>query len=182
MGNAEREREQDPRCWTIQSQAERRDRGQTEESWLLFEGIDTSLYDLMRKSRKKMRTACFKILFATLQGSYHAAADAPMLNFLRCGAMKNARYTTRVVGRCAAAAGPRHCRNLGAACGVQRGGSALRHALSDEDVSEKKNTATVRLLAQCLGFAVTLGSFTLKLPQIQKCVSSASVEVSQMYS
>ena len=50
MGNAEREREQEPRCWTIQSQAERRDRGQTEESWLLFEGIDTFLYDLMRKS------------------------------------------------------------------------------------------------------------------------------------
>ena len=53
MGNAEieREREQEPRCWTIQSQAERRDRGQTEESWLLFEGIDTFLYDLMRKSK-----------------------------------------------------------------------------------------------------------------------------------
>jgi hypothetical protein len=47
-----REREQEPRCRTIQSQAERRDRGQTEESWLLFEGIDTSLYDLMRKSKK----------------------------------------------------------------------------------------------------------------------------------
>ena len=42
-----------PRCWTIQSQAERRDRGQTEESWLLFEGIDTFLYDLMRKLKKK---------------------------------------------------------------------------------------------------------------------------------
>ena len=53
MGNAEREREQEPRCWTFQSQAERRDRGQTEESWLLFEGIDTLLYDLMRKSKKK---------------------------------------------------------------------------------------------------------------------------------
>ena len=51
MGNAEREREQEPRCWTIQSQAERRDRGQTEKSWLLFEGIDTFLYDLMRKSK-----------------------------------------------------------------------------------------------------------------------------------
>ena len=51
MGNAEREREQEPRCRTIQSQAERRDRGQTEESWLLFEGIDTFLYDLMRKSK-----------------------------------------------------------------------------------------------------------------------------------
>ena len=49
MGNAERE--QEPRCWTIQSQAERRDRGQTEKSWLLFEGADTSLYDLMKKSK-----------------------------------------------------------------------------------------------------------------------------------
>ena len=48
-----KEREQDPRCWTIQSQAERRDRGLTEESWLLFEGIDTFLYDLMRKSKSK---------------------------------------------------------------------------------------------------------------------------------
>ena len=37
----------------MQSQAERRDRGQTEESWLLFEGIDTFLYDLMRKSKLK---------------------------------------------------------------------------------------------------------------------------------
>ena len=46
-----REREQEPRCRTIQSQAERRDRGQTEESWLLFEGVDTFLYDLMRKSK-----------------------------------------------------------------------------------------------------------------------------------
>ena len=54
MGNAEREREQEPRCWTIQSQAERRDRGQTEESWLLFEGIDTFLYDLMRKSKNRV--------------------------------------------------------------------------------------------------------------------------------
>jgi len=50
MGNAEREREQEPRCWTTQSQAEQRDCGQTEKSWLLFEGIDTFLYDLMRKS------------------------------------------------------------------------------------------------------------------------------------
>ena len=33
----------EPRCWAIQSQAERRDRGQTEESWVLFEGIDTFL-------------------------------------------------------------------------------------------------------------------------------------------
>ena len=47
MGNAGSKREQEPRCWAIQSQAERRDRGQTEESWLLFEGIDTFLYDLM---------------------------------------------------------------------------------------------------------------------------------------
>ena len=47
-----REREQGPRCRTIQSQAERRDGGQTEESWRLFGGIDTSLYDLMRKSEK----------------------------------------------------------------------------------------------------------------------------------
>ena len=31
--------------------SERRDRGQTEESWLLFEGIDTFLYGLMRKSK-----------------------------------------------------------------------------------------------------------------------------------
>ena len=51
MENSEREREQELRCWTFQSQAERRDRGQTEESWLLFEGIDTFLYDLMRKSK-----------------------------------------------------------------------------------------------------------------------------------
>ena len=46
-----REREQEPRCWTFQSQTERRDRGQTEKSWLLFEGVDTFLYDLMRKSK-----------------------------------------------------------------------------------------------------------------------------------
>ena len=46
-----REREQEPRCWTIQSQTERRDRGQTGKSWLLFEGVDTFLYDLMRKSK-----------------------------------------------------------------------------------------------------------------------------------
>ena len=52
-----REREQEPRCWTIQSQAERRDRGQTEESWLLFEGIDTFLYDLMRKSKIETSSA-----------------------------------------------------------------------------------------------------------------------------
>jgi len=53
MGNSEREREreQETRSWAIQSQAERRDRGQTEKSWLLFEGIDTFLYDLMRKSK-----------------------------------------------------------------------------------------------------------------------------------
>ena len=43
-----REREREPRCRNIQSQAER---GQTEKSWLLFEGIDTLLYDLMRKSK-----------------------------------------------------------------------------------------------------------------------------------
>ena len=51
-----REREQEPRCWTIQSQTERRDRGQTEKSWLLFEGVDTSLYDLMRKSKNRKKT------------------------------------------------------------------------------------------------------------------------------
>ena len=51
MGNAEREREREPRCRTIQSQAERRDRGQTEESWLLFEGIGTFLYDLTRETK-----------------------------------------------------------------------------------------------------------------------------------
>jgi len=56
MGYAEREREQEPRCRTIQSQAERRDRGQTEKSWRLFEGIDTFMYDLMRKSKGKMPT------------------------------------------------------------------------------------------------------------------------------
>ena len=33
------------------SYPERRDRGQTEKSWLLFEGIDTFLYDLTRKSK-----------------------------------------------------------------------------------------------------------------------------------
>ena len=56
MGNAEREREQELRCRTIQSQAERRDHGQTEESWLLFEGIGTFLYDLIGKieNRKGM--------------------------------------------------------------------------------------------------------------------------------
>ena len=53
MGYAEREGEQEPRCWTIQSQTERRDRGQTEESWLLFEGVDTSLYGLMSKSKNR---------------------------------------------------------------------------------------------------------------------------------
>ena len=54
MGNAEREKAIS-RCWTIQSQAERRDRGQKKERWLLFEGIDTFLYDLhvMRISKKK---------------------------------------------------------------------------------------------------------------------------------
>ena len=46
-----REREQGPRCRTIQSQAERRDCGQTEKSLLLYEGIDTSLYALTRKSK-----------------------------------------------------------------------------------------------------------------------------------
>ena len=51
MGSADREREEEYRCWTIQSQAERGDRGQTEKSWLLFEGIDTFLYDLTRKSK-----------------------------------------------------------------------------------------------------------------------------------
>ena len=52
MGNAEREREQEPRLpdFSEPSRADR-DRGQTEESWLLFEGIDTFLYDLMRKSK-----------------------------------------------------------------------------------------------------------------------------------
>jgi len=39
---------QEPRCWAIQSQAERRDRGQC---WRLFEGIDMFLYDLLRTSR-----------------------------------------------------------------------------------------------------------------------------------
>ena len=57
MGNAKRGRVQFPRCWTFQSQAERRDRGQTEESWLLFEGIDTFLYDLMRKSKIEIKMA-----------------------------------------------------------------------------------------------------------------------------
>ena len=50
-----REREQEPRCWSIQSQAERRDRGQTEKSWLLFEEIDTFLYGLTRKSKTPSR-------------------------------------------------------------------------------------------------------------------------------
>ena len=50
-----REREQEPRCWTFQSQTERRDRGQTEKSWLLFEGVDTSLYEVMRKSKWDVR-------------------------------------------------------------------------------------------------------------------------------
>ena len=57
-----REREQEPRCRTIQSQAERRDRGQTEESWLLFEGIDTFLYDLMRKSKIERERAISPVL------------------------------------------------------------------------------------------------------------------------
>ena len=51
MGNAIRETEIEFRCRAIQSQAERRDRGQTEKSWLLFEGIDTFLYDLTRKTK-----------------------------------------------------------------------------------------------------------------------------------
>ena len=51
MGYAKRERGQEPRCRTIQSQAERGDRGQTEKSWLLFEGIDNFLYGLTRKSK-----------------------------------------------------------------------------------------------------------------------------------
>ena len=46
-----REREQEPRCRAIQSQADRRHRGQMEESWLLFEGADTFLQDLIRKSK-----------------------------------------------------------------------------------------------------------------------------------
>ena len=33
--------------------AKRRDRGQTEKSWLLFEGTDTLLYALMSKSKSK---------------------------------------------------------------------------------------------------------------------------------
>ena len=41
------------RCSIIQSQAERRDRGQTENSWLLFEGFDMFLYDLTRKSKSR---------------------------------------------------------------------------------------------------------------------------------
>ena len=65
MGYAEREREQEPRCRTIQSQAERRDRGQTEKSWRLFEGIDTFLYDLMRKSKKMVRIALLLALVGT---------------------------------------------------------------------------------------------------------------------
>ena len=57
-----RDREQEPRCWTIKSQAERRDRGQTEKSWLLFEGIDTFLYDLTRKSKnRKIEPMHFKV-------------------------------------------------------------------------------------------------------------------------
>jgi len=51
MGKAEGGREKKTRGGHIQSQAERRYRGQTEESWLLFEGIDTFLYDLTRKSK-----------------------------------------------------------------------------------------------------------------------------------
>ena len=31
-------------------------RRQTEKSWLLFEGVDTSLYDLMRKSKSKSKS------------------------------------------------------------------------------------------------------------------------------
>ena len=46
-----REEEKEPRSWTKQSEAERRDRGQTEKSWLLFEGIDMFLYNPMRKSK-----------------------------------------------------------------------------------------------------------------------------------
>jgi len=36
--------------------------------------------------------------------------------------------------------------------------------------------ATLQVLAQVLGYCVTAGSFTLKLPQIQKCLASSSVE------
>ena len=46
-----RERGQEPLCWAIQSQTERRDRDQTEKSWRLFEGIDMFLYGLVRKSK-----------------------------------------------------------------------------------------------------------------------------------
>ena len=53
-----REKGKDPRCWTIQSHAERGDRGQTEKSWLLFEEIDTFLYDLTRKIGKKSPKWC----------------------------------------------------------------------------------------------------------------------------
>ena len=45
------EGEQETRCWTIQSQTERRDRGQTKKSWLFFVGTDTSLYGLMRNRK-----------------------------------------------------------------------------------------------------------------------------------
>ena len=45
MGSAERERARAP----VPDYSE--PSGQTEESWLLFEGIYTFLYDLMRKSK-----------------------------------------------------------------------------------------------------------------------------------
>ena len=52
MGNAERERARAPVLDYSKPSRARRDRGQTGEIWLLFEGIDTFLYDLMRKSKK----------------------------------------------------------------------------------------------------------------------------------
>ena len=58
-----RERGQEPRCWTIQSQTERRDRGQTEKSWLLlFEGVDTSLYDITENRKSKLGTEIAPLL------------------------------------------------------------------------------------------------------------------------
>ena len=75
-----RKKEQEPRCRTIQSQAERRDRGQTEESWLLFEGIDTFLYDLMRKSKIEMKSCDGRaILSPTKQVSPFTMADPLVL-------------------------------------------------------------------------------------------------------
>ena len=57
MGNAEREGAKAPVLDYSEPSRAWRDRGQTEKSWLLFEGTDTFLYGLMRKSKIEILTA-----------------------------------------------------------------------------------------------------------------------------